>query len=255
MGNKSQKPLLTLSEQPGEHSNQFILTPSAFSPGDRFRMASKAFLLAITRALSKILGMTQSAEIVELFSYVPKRDKITEGVLFLMEKVRTNGQDLTKAQLVTAMFLADKTHLDADARPLFFDNYVATKNGPEGVTAMEMLDDGYDWTDTVDGSAPWTIERVEGRSFPRPLRRANTRRLSISDAEALESALGMVMALDSDQLRLFTHRNMAFAEAWNDGGGAGSRLDPRLVPDVRDDELIDDMLYASRHAYVAPYRK
>lgn len=255
MRKKNQKPLLTLSQQPGDHSNQFILTPTAFSLWDRFRMVSAGFLLAIARALGKVLGMAQSAEINELLTYVPKRDKVTEGALLLMEKARANGHDLTKAQLVTAMFLADKAHLDSDARPLFFDNYVATKNGPQGVALMEMLDDGYDWADTVDEGAPWTIEQEKGASFPQPLRRANTRRLSISDAEALESALAMVMSLDSKQLRLFTHRTKAYAEAWNDGKGAGTRLDPRLIPDVRDDALIDDMLYASRHAYVAPHRK
>lgn len=212
MRKKNHKPLLTLSEQPGENSSQFILTPSAFSPWDRIRMASEAFLLAITRALSKILGMTQPAEIDELFSYVPKRDKIAEGAVFLMEKARASGRNLTKEQLVTAMFLADKAHIDADARPLFFDNYVATKNGPEGVAAMEMLDDGYDWTPEADESAPWKIEKVGGETYPRPLRSHNSRRLSISDNEALISALEMVTNLNSDQLRLFTHRNQAYVE-------------------------------------------
>ena len=255
MKKNNQKPLLALTEQPGDPHAQFVLSTNSVSPLRSLWRKTRNFILAIARALGKVLGMTKPAEINELLSYVPKRDRITEGALLLLEKARGSGQDLTKAQLITAMFLADKGHLDADARPVFFDNYIATEKGPAGVAASEMLDAKYDWTNTVDGKAPWSIEKTPGSLFVRPLRAANTRRLSISDQEAIGSALEMVTSLSEGQLRLFTQRNEAYTTAWNDGKSAGSRLDPRLIPDVRDDELIEDLLYSSRHAYVASYRK
>lgn len=255
MAKNDPKPLLTLTEQSGEQPSRLILNLSAISRWQRTRLAVTGFLLAVSRGLGKIFRMTQSAEVNEFLSYVPKRDKVTEGALWLLERSQEGRQAMTTGQLATAMFLADKAHLDAYGRPVFFDNYVATENGPEGVAAMEMLDSHYDWTSIGSDVAPWTIEHAESQSYPRPARSPNLRRLSETDVEALESALGMVANLDSDQLRLFTYRDKAYAAAWADGKGAGSRLDPRLVPDTRDDEMVDDLLYASRHAYVAPYRK
>lgn len=255
MEKNKQTPLLTLIEQSDEQPSRLILNPSAISRWQRTRLALTGFLLAISRGLGKIFRMRQSAEINEFLSYVPKRDKVTEGALWLLERAQEGGQAMTTDQLATIMFLADKAHLDAYGRPVFFDNYVAAKNGPEGVAAMEMLDSNYDWTSIGSESAPWTLDHVGSQSFPRPMRSPNMRRLSETDVEALESALGMVANLSSDQLRLFTHRDKAYAAAWADGSGAGSRLDPRLIPDTRDDEMIDDLLYASRHAYVAPVRK
>ncbi len=255
MAKNAPKPLLTLTEQSGEQASQLVLNLSAMSRWQRTRLAVTDFLLAASRGLGKIFRMTQSAEVNEFLSYVPKRDKVTEGALWLLERAQEGRQALTADRLATAMFLADKAHLDAYGRPVFFDNYVASENGPEGVAAMEMLDSTYDWTSIGDNVAPWTIENVESQPLPRPMRSPNMRRLSETDVEALKSALGMVINLDAEQLRLFTHRDKAYAAAWADGRGAGSRLDPRLIPDTRDDEMIDDLLYASRHAYLAPSRK
>lgn len=255
MVNNDPKPLLTLTEQSEKQPSRLILDLSAISRLQRTRFAFTSFLAAITRGLGKIFRMKQSAEINEFLSYVPKRDKVTEGALWLLERAQEGGQAMPTDQLATAMFLADKAHLDAYGRPVFFDNYIATKNGPAGVAAMEMLDSSHDWTSQSSDSAPWKVENAQGQFFPRPARSPNMRRLSETDVEALESALGLVVNLDVGQLRLFTHRNKAYADAWDDGRGAGLRLDPRLIPDKRDDEMIDNLLYASRHAYVAPSRK
>lgn len=255
MAKNDPKPLLTLVAQSGEQPSRLIVNLSAISRWQRTSLAITDFLLTVSRGLRKIFRMTQSAEVNEFLSYVPKRDKVTEGALWLLERAQEDRQAMTTDRLATTMFLADKAHLDVYGRPVFFDNYVASENGPEGVAATEMLGSTYDWTSNGSHVAPWTIDDAESQSLPRPTRSPNMRRLSETDVEALESALGMVINLDAEQLRLFTHRDKAYVAAWDDGRGAGSRLDPRLIPDARDDEMIDDLLYASRHAYVAPYRK
>lgn len=254
MAKNDPKPLLILTKQSEEQPSRLILNLSAISRWQRTQLALTGFLLAISEGFRKVFRMTQSAEINEFLSYVPKRDKVTEGALFLLKRAQDSGLAMPTTQLATAMFLADKAHLDAYGRPVFFDNYIATKNGPEGVAAMEILDAANDWTSIGSESAPWTIENADSESFARPMRSPNMRRLSETDVEALESALAMVTGLDTEQLRLFTHRNQAYDSAWNDGKGEGSRLDPRLIPDTRDDEMIDDLLYASHHAYIAPAR-
>jgi hypothetical protein len=211
-------------------------------------------LVAIARYLRNIVGMIRTKPSDELLCYVPKRDKLIEGGLLLLERAAQGGQSLTNLQLVTTMFLADKAHLDAYGRPVFFDNYVAAKDGPEGVAATEMLDPQYDWASIGVEVAPWTCQVVGELNYSSPSRPANLRRLSETDIEALESALAMVVNLGPDQLHLFTHRSEAYVAAWNDGIGEGSKLDPRLIPDTRDDEMIEDLLYASRHAFIAPRR-
>lgn len=211
-------------------------------------------LLAISWYFKKIVSMIRPNGSDELLCYVPKRDKLVEGALLLLQRAAEEGQGLSTARLVTAMFLADKAHLDAYGRPVFFDNYIAMKGGPEGVAATEMLDSTYDWASIGIEIAPWTYQDAGDLSLPKPSRPANLRRLSETDVEAIESALAMVTNLDPGQLRLFIHRSHAYVAAWNDGQGEGSRLDPRLIPDERDDEMIDDLLYASRHAFIAPHR-
>ena len=219
------------------------------------KLSIVSFMLAISNCLAKITRMIKSTEFDEFLTYVPKRDKVVEGVLLLLERAIEAGQPLAAEGLLATMYLADKAHLDEFGRPVFFDNYVARTNGPVGVAAMEMLDPNFDWSSMGSERAPWISKDVSGVSYLQPSRAPNMRRLSETDGEALASALAMVVNLDAGQLRLFTHRNEAYATAWNDGKGDGSRLDPWLIPDERDDEMIDDLLYASRHAYNAPSRQ
>lgn len=189
----------------------------------------------------------------DTLSYSPKRDKIIEGVLLLLEKTQISGFAMTADRLTATMFLADKGHLDTYGRPVFFDNYTATLTGPVGVTASEMLDTMFDWSTVEANGAPWAIAATHDGVFLNGNRAPNMRRLSQSDVDALESALSAVEALDAEQLRVFMHRLPAHATAWQNG--EGSQIDPRLIPDERDDELICDLVYTSRHAFNAPHRR
>lgn len=185
-----------------------------------------------------------------LLRYAPNRDKIIEGALFLMGKADEGGRKLTASNLMTAMFIADKAHQDTYGRPVFFDNYIATKNGPQGVAAIEMLNTNYDWINVEIEIAPWVLQ---GNNITyQSLRPTNMRRLSESDVEAMEQALVVITNDDSSQLETLTLRNQAFLTAWDDGAGEGCRLDPRFIPDELDEELIEQMVFVSHHAYCAP---
>lgn len=250
MGSGNEGPLLRLVERSGDEPSRVLVADR--DPG-RARRAWRAIAqqgLAFVRTLVKTSGMSAPPPSDDLLSYVPRRDKIVEGVLLMLQQARDAGRTMTTTTLVTAMFLADKAHLDAYGRPLFFDDYVATADGPSGVAATEMLDAGFDWHALGLDAAPWSLDTTDGEELPTGTRDPNMRRLSRSDVRALASATTTVMALDAGQLRLFTHRNHAYIAAWRDGEGEGARLDPRLVPEERDDEMIDDLLYASRHAFI-----
>ncbi len=252
MQKPAEEPLLTLKERSASGASRLVILSHPKAAKHALRQAIVRCGVALARRVRKTVRMILAAEPHDLLSYVPKRDKVVEGMLLLLERARADDFAITTETMVTAMFLADKGHLDAYGRPVFFDNYVATANGPAGVAATEMLDPVFDWSTCGMDAAPWISEMLSEGPSLRGTRAPNLRRLSQTDVEALTNALAMVAALDVRQLRLFTHRQTAYAAAWRNG--EGSRLDPRLVIDERDDDLIDDLLYASRHAYNAPRR-
>ena len=209
----------------------------------------RSFALALSRMLGHILLMFKGANSDNLFSYLPKRDKIVEGILFMLEHAQNHGAVVKTSTLASAMFLADKEHMDAWQRPVFFDNYVATAGGPIGVATREMLDPAFDWASLEFDAAPWTLG-VDDRGnpiFTGTQRGPNLQRLSESDIEVLSSVLATIVAVSPKQLEHLTRHSQAYIAAWRNGEGDGAAIDPRLVPEVRDDELIDELLYASRH--------
>ncbi|MBA4760287.1 hypothetical protein [Sphingomonas sp.] len=246
------KPLITLTERDGDKPSRIVVTfPTPRNKAGAWRRFIQRGV-AFTRKIRNAISMILAAEPGDLLSYEPKRDKIVEGVLLLVERARDGGFTPTTHLVTAAMFLADKGHLDAYGRPVFFDNYAATAAGPVGLAAEEMLRPSFDWSSVGMDAAPWTTESAGDGHRLLATRAPNLRRLSQSDLELLTSALSMVTALDAEQLRHFTCRQTAYAAAWRNG--EGSRLDPRLIPEERDDSLIDDLLYASRHAFDAPHR-
>lgn len=246
------KPLITLTERDGDKPSCIVIaTHGSRDQGGAWQRFIRRGV-ALTRKIRNAIGMIFAAEPGDLLSYEPKRDKIIEGVLLLVDRARDGGFTSTTRMVTTAMFLADKGHLDAYGRPVFFDNYVATAAGPVGLAAQEMLRPNFDWSSVGMDAAPWAIRSAGDGDRLLATRAPNLRRLSPSDLELLTSALAMVTALDTEQLRHFTCRQTAYAVAWRNG--EGSRLDPRLIPEERDDSLIDDLVYASRHAFNAPHR-
>ena len=184
--------------------------------------------------------------------FVPKRDKIVEGMLLLVEQAGAEATTLNVESAMMAMFLADKSHLDDYGRPVSFDNYIAAKIGPRGEAVSGMLGAGCDWSTLGVGEKPWSVELTEGERRLHANRKANRRRLSETDVEHLTEALAIVIRLSDDELRQMALEQPAYAAAWL--AGEGTRLDPRLIPDDRDDELIYDLVRVSQHAFMAPYR-
>lgn len=252
MKDEQRRPMIRLVERKGDEPSHVVVHKDRL---DVLRLGLdwlKRGVLASARRLADVAGMSAAPDENDLPTYTPRRDKIVEAVLILLHRATTEKPAFSNEALLATMFLADKGHLDAHGRPIFFDNYVAEAHGPAGSALLEMLDQDFQWAAFGFDKAAWTCAE-DGAPFAS--REPNLRRISASDVEALNEAAGIVAALNAAQLSHFTKRNDAYASAWSDGGGSGRRLDPRLIPDHRDDELIDELVYASRHAFIAEPRR
>jgi uncharacterized phage-associated protein len=175
----------------------------------------------------------------------PNKTKLLEAILYLIQRGEALGTPLTQYQIVKSLFLADVSHLNVYGRPITFDNYAALEFGPVPVTAYDMLkpENQHNWL--------WEREPVTSRAYRyvRPSRPPNLRKLSGSDRKVLDEALDRVRELGFGGVRDETHAHRAYVEAWERRGQAASaRMQYRLLLESPDDELLEDLVYASRHA-------
>lgn len=182
----------------------------------------------------------------------PQLAKIVEVILFLVDEGARRGLTLTQYDIVKSVFLADKRHLDEYGRPVTFDNYSAMLHGPVPSATYDMLKPNYEWAYLGMETAPWVRTQRHGTPAAefRPTRSANLKKLSLSDVEALGSALSLAKSLTFGGLREYTHKNRAYEAAWRDSDTVKAfDMDYRLIPDFDDPELIEDLAYASRHMH------
>ncbi|TQL14929.1 uncharacterized protein DUF4065 [Zymomonas mobilis] len=184
----------------------------------------------------------------------PDRKKILEVILFLLEEGERRGLMLTQYDIVKSVFLADKKHLDEFGRPITFDNYTAMKHGPVPSFTYDLLKPTAPkslWQFFGLDEPPWIRKERAGTTaaeYSCPERHANLRKLSATDIDALCSALTVVKSLRFGDLREYTHSNRAYIAAWRDDDAVRAfDMDYRLIPDVDDLDLIDDLAYASHH--------
>lgn len=200
---------------------------------------------ALLRDLARMVGIASEPETP---SFRPSHERLVASILLLDAMARDRGAEITARSILAALFLADKEHLDLHDRPVVYDNYAAEEQGPVGIEAKAMLSAEYEWSDDGAG-APWGIsERLGGADAAlSPRREANRRVLSRSDVQVLTAALDAVLELGDASLAHLTRRNRAYVAAWRNGAGKGASLDPRLIPERRDDEMMEDLLHASRY--------
>lgn len=178
----------------------------------------------------------------------PDFPKIQEAILYLLSQ----RAGLTQYQIVKALFLADRRHLNDYGRPITFDNYVALEHGPVPSAAYEALKPEHNHMARFGEARPWTStpERPGSRvnNFVR-LRAPREAVLSATDIEALDEALTVVVSLSFGQLRRLTHEDPAYVEAW-DRRGAMQAADMELARlfDEDDDERASELAYISAQA-------
>jgi uncharacterized phage-associated protein len=198
--------------------------------------------------------MPQSGTNKPLPRLKPSHKKILEAILFLINEAERRKIYVTEYDIDKAVFVADVKHLNQYGRPITFDNYVAMEHGPVPSTVRTLLSPQFrskQWY--TEAWPPW--ERVPSPSdgqkafkFIRPKRQENTRVLSATDVGALSEALSVVKSLRFGGTRDYTHKHAAYVDAWQKRGTKNaSDMDYGKLLDTPDPELIEDLVYSSKH--------
>lgn len=182
----------------------------------------------------------------------PDKEKILESIVYLINRrnEKAGVQPLSQYDIVKAIFLADRSHLNKYGRPVTFDNYVAMEHGPVPTVTYDTLKpaSGF-FAKMFQREKPWTI-LPEGKinRFVKADRPHNKDVLSATDLEALDYGLQTVTSLSFGQLKKLTHDHPAYIEAWTRRGTAdASDIDmQRLLEDEKDNETIERLAYISR---------
>ena len=181
----------------------------------------------------------------------PNDFKILEAILLVIELAEQSKSPPTQFEISKTIFLADYRHLQTYGRPITFDNFHAMKFGPVPSRTYDMLKPAFDWSRFGMEGAPWKSRLIDAsaRQYVHPSRSSNRRKLSESDVAEIEQAFRDVKAMGFKQTSDETHKLPAYEEAWNARGTSlAKQMDLRLLLPEFDDEMIGDLVRASRYA-------
>lgn len=198
--------------------------------------------------------MTQSGTDRTLPKMRPHYRKILEAILFLINEAEKRGVYVTEYDIDKSMFLADVKHLNEYGRPVSFDNYVAMEHGPVPSTTRDILQPSfkgkplYKETWPLWDREPSPSDGPKAFKFVRPRRKPNSRILSQTDISALTDALLVVKSLRFGGVKDYTHKHPAYLDAWVENGTRGAYdIDYAKLLESPDDDLIEDLVYSSKH--------
>lgn len=183
----------------------------------------------------------------------PNFKKILETILFIIERwPDTRGP--TQFEIVKSVFVADLWHTNKFGRPITFDNYSALIYGPVPENTYDAIKPEFKFFKRnfgVDGPL-WSVAPAPQISrkaliYSVPQRHANLRILSTSDVDCLAEAMATVKKLGFGGTSDWTHEHPAYKEAWDKRGEKGSS--PMHFEQLidGDEELMQDLVHASRH--------
>lgn len=198
--------------------------------------------------------MTQSGTQKLPPKFKPNYRKILEAILFLINEAERKGLYVTEYDIDKSIFLADVKHLNEYGRPITFDNYVAMVHGPVPSATRDILQPNFKAKSHFTEAWPlWDREQSpsdgpKAFKFVRPKRKENLRILSKSDVSALADALLVVKSLRFGGVKDYTHKHSAYLAAWVENGPRGAYdMDYRKLLELPDDELLEDLVYSSKH--------
>ena len=177
--------------------------------------------------------------------FYPDTDRVIEAILYLMKK----GKYLSQYQIVKAIFLADRKHLNEFGRPVTFDNYSALKQGPVPTLTYDLLKPAFDFGRIFEGETrPWTSTKERTYFRFTALRDPHPDVLSQTDIAALDYGLETVRKLSRTELEKKLHDDPAYREAWNRRGNLQSvDIKTYKLLDNENEDLIENLAYATRH--------
>ncbi len=188
----------------------------------------------------------------------PDIEKVIAAIAFLIEDAEAQSRVVTQYDIVKALFLADRSHLNEYGRPVTFDNYVAMKHGPVPSLAYDFLKlNTAAMARSGVKSLPWqraAADHIALGSF----RYFNADfaglegALSASDIDALRTAATIVAGLSFGQIRKLTHGDAAYKEAWDvDSETLSNPMSLGLLYDRPDFEAAEEVEFLSQQRDLA----
>ena len=183
----------------------------------------------------------------------PNTDRIIAAIAVVIKEARQANAVVTQYDILKALFLADRAHLNKFGRPITFDNYVAMKDGPVPSLAYDLLKENAGAIKHHRAMLPWkrsAAPNVSPKAFSFELSETYTDfdALSPSDVDELKAAITIVKSLGFSQIRRLTHDDPAYVEAWQEGGGSGRHvMSYSLLFDIPDDTSAEALAFVAQH--------
>ena len=184
----------------------------------------------------------------------PNASRIVEAILTVVAEAERRETIVSQYDVVKALFLADRAHLNRYGRPITYDNYIAMQHGPVPGLAYDFLRERRQSMHAHAVSAfPWhrrAAPELGSKCFAyeKPARAINVDVLSPSDIDGLQSALTVVSSLTFSQIRRLTHDDVAYVDAWEDSGTVSSfPMSYSLLFDNPNAELARELSFMSSH--------
>lgn len=187
-----------------------------------------------------------------VYGMSPNVPRILDAILFVIAKGQERGVILSQYDIVKAIFLADRAHLNRFGRPITYDNYVAMKFGPVPSLVYDLLKENQHamHRHKID-RLPWERRDLgDGKAFSyrAPERVPNDETLSPSDLEELSDALTVVKSLGFGQIKRLTHEDKAYIDAWEDEGDRSQYpMSYTLLFDVPNEDRAAELSFLSEH--------
>lgn len=184
----------------------------------------------------------------------PNAPRIVNAILHLITEGSRRGIAVTQYDIVKAIFLADRAHLNKFGRPITYDEYVAMKFGPVPSAVYDLLKENKGRQAKLGiPDIPWTRRPAPeiGETcfaYENPTREPSDDVLSPSDFEELSNALTVVKSLGFQQIKRLTHEDQAYIDAWE--GDSDRRQFPMsytLLFDVPNEERAKELSFLSEH--------
>jgi uncharacterized phage-associated protein len=150
----------------------------------------------------------------------PNISKILEAIAYVIAEAGRRCHLVSQYDVLKTLFLADKSHLNKFGRPVTFDNYFAMRAGPVPSVAYDLLKEDQPTIKKYGiRNLPWARsarpEVGSGRYYYSNAKDViDEDVLSPSDVAALCDAFATVRGMTVAQLRVLTHSDPAYIEAW-----------------------------------------
>lgn len=170
-----------------------------------------------------------------LIEYKRNSAKIIEGLVW----IANSCPGIDHYHVVKTCFVADKLHLNKYGRPVFGDIYIAMEYGPVPSYVLDVINTNKrnvsdDEMNKINLSIQILSDNKRKLIYPKKIADANY--FSGTELECLNAALTMVRNMTLDELKVMTHKEKSWNNAWNKRRKSGQMSELMYVEDIIDED-------------------